>query len=165
MAEFESSISYGLERLGYTDTNFSLKPEQKAAVQHLYNGRDVFVWLPTGFGKSLCYEILPFVHDHSKRGCSDKSLVIVVSPLVSLMIDQTQCLRKKGVKAAILSTAASKVDKTLLATDDDLSTCSLLFCAPEAIMCSKWREDLQRPTVMNRVVAVTIDEAHCFSKW
>ena len=67
----------------------------------IYEGKDVFLWLPTGFGKSICYEILPFVFD-VKLARMD-SVVIVVSPLVSLMTDQTRSLRSRGVKAAIMS--------------------------------------------------------------
>ena len=65
----------------------------------------MFAWLPCGFGKSLCYEMLSFVFD-VKRVCVD-SLVIVVCPLVSLMIDEIRSLRRKGVHAAVLSTAGA----------------------------------------------------------
>ena len=66
-----------------------LKPEQLQAVHHMYDGRDVFLWLPTGFGKSIRYEVLPFLFDF-KLGKVDteSSGVIVVSPLVSLMVPQ-----------------------------------------------------------------------------
>ena len=93
------------------------------------------------------------------------SLVIVISPLVSLMVEQTRALRKVGVKAAILSSAAGKVDRTLVANEEDMCSCRLLFCAPEAIVCSTWRETMQSKSVAERDVAVAIDEAHCVSKW
>ena len=66
-----------------------LKPEQLQAVRYMYDGRDVFLWLPTGFGKSIRYEVLPFLFDF-KLGKVDteSSGVIVVSPLVSLMVPQ-----------------------------------------------------------------------------
>ena len=62
-----------------------LKPEQLQAVRHMYEGRDVFLWLPTGFGKSICYEVLPFLFDF-KLGKIDteSSSVVLVSPLESL---------------------------------------------------------------------------------
>ena len=81
------------------------------------------------------------------------------------MVEQTRALRDVGVKAAILSSAAGKVDPTLTATEEDLSTCRLLFCAPEALLCSTWRETVQGQDVADRVVAVAVDEAHCVSKW
>ena len=113
---------------------------------------------------SHCYEVLPFVFD-VKLGRVDSinSIVIVVSPLVSLMIDQARSLRARGVQAAILS-SASGVDKDLIAKEEDLGNSSVLFCAPESIVCSRWREALEKPELLTRVVAVCIDEAHCVSK-
>ena len=62
------------------------------------------MWLPNGFGKSLCYEVLPFVMDHKlSRIDAKSSLVLVVSPLIALMTDQVCSLRKRGVKAAVIS--------------------------------------------------------------
>ena len=69
-----------------------LKPEQLQAVRHIYEGRDVFLWLPTTFDKSICHEVLLFLLD-CKLGKSESSIVIVVSPLVSLMVDQVASLR------------------------------------------------------------------------
>ena len=66
----------------------TLKPEQKDCVQCIYEGKDVFVWLATGFGKTVYFDVLPFMFD-GRVG----SLVVVVSPLVSLMIDQVRSLR------------------------------------------------------------------------
>ena len=80
----------------------------------------VFLWLPTGFGKSVCYEVLPFLFDYKlgNSAASESSIVIVVSPLVSLMVDQVTSLRSHGVSAAIMSGhKAAVVDKALLATD------------------------------------------------
>ena len=122
----------------------------------------MFLWLPTGFGKSLCYEVLPFLFD-DKLG-KDNSVVIVVSPLISLMVDQVQSLRRRSIRAAIMS-CGSKVDKEFLATDDDMRDGRLLFCAPEAIDVSKWRDAIVKPEFSSRVVAIVIDEAHCVSKW
>ena len=66
--------------------HISLKKEQRASIEAIYTGRDVFMWLPTGYGKSICYQALPFIMD-CKRGvlCS---LVIVVSPLLALSDDR-----------------------------------------------------------------------------
>lgn len=158
--DLDSALSYALQRLGYQA--MMLKPQQRESVKCMYEGKDVFLWLPTGFGKSICYEVLPFVFD-VKLARVD-SVVIVVSPLVSLMTDQTRSLRSRGVKAAIMSSMGG-VEKDLLATADDLERSSFLFCAPEAIVCGRWRESLEKPELSDRVVAVAIDEAHCVSKW
>ena len=69
------------------------------------------------------------------------------------------------MRAAILSSACSKVDNTLLETAEDLIARKVLFYAFEAIACGSWREKLQNPEVSARVVAVASDEVHCVSKW
>ena len=157
----ERSIAYTLKCVGCP--SLSLKPEQKACVSYICDGKDVFLWLPTGFGKSICYEVLLFMFDMKLDRVGTRSLVIV-SPLVSLMIDQACSLRSRGVKVAVMS-SGSGVEKDLIATDDDLSNSSLLFCAPEAILSTRWREATEKPEVSCRVVAVVVDEAHCVSQW
>ena len=162
--QFAFLLSQAISKVG--KAGMVLKPEQLQAVCHVYEGRDVFLWLPTGFGKSICYEILPFLFD-LKLASGECSIVIVVSPLVSLMVDQVASLRSRGMRAAIMS-GHRGVDSELLATDRNVETgkFSLLFCAPEAIIASeKWREMLLRPPLSKIVVAVAIDEAHCVSKW
>ena len=87
-------VCYALLKLQMSKV--SLKVEQRAAMKAIYDGRDVFVWLPTGYGKSVCYQALPFLMDF-KRGLMDTekhSAVLVISPLVALMIDQVKSLRK-----------------------------------------------------------------------
>ena len=79
------NFSYVLEKITCSCT--VLKAEQAACIKHLFEGK---VWLSTGFGESLCYEVLPFIFD-DKLG-KNNSVVVVVSPLVSLMIDQVQSL-------------------------------------------------------------------------
>ena len=165
-SEFAEAVSYAVCKVG--KAGIVLKPEHLQSVRHMCDGRDVFLWLPTGFGKSICYELLPFLFDF-KLGKVDteSSSVIVVSPLVSLMVDQVTNLRSRGVRATIMS-GHKGVDKELLATDGDVvaGKFSLLFCAPEAIVgCERWRELLLRPPLSKRIVAVAIDEAHCVSKW
>ena len=105
--QFDDALSFSLQCLSRSD--LTLKPKQREILLNLFAKRNVFAWLPTGYGKSICYQVLPFLLSSSS---SAAGLVIVVSPLVSLMVEQTRALRKVGVKAAILSTAAGKVDKT-----------------------------------------------------
>ena len=146
-----------------------LKSEQIEAIQHLYNGKDVFLWLPTGFGKSICYEILPFIMDYKLGRCESGqrsySMVLVISPLVSLMVDQVTSLQQRGVTAAILSTQSSVADE-LTVRVSNINQYSILFCAPEAIVgVEKWRKILSNTSTSERIVAVAVDEAHCVSKW
>jgi len=123
MRRWSALYTYALERFGCPA--IALKTEQRDCIKYLYEGKDVFLWLPTGFGKSLCYEVLPFVLDDmlGRHG----SVVIVISPLVSLMVDQVQSLRQRSVNAAIMS--SGNVDRELMVTDEDFSRCSLLFSA------------------------------------
>ena len=124
--------------------------------------------MPTGFGKSICYTTLPFVFDY-KSGHRDvtsgsHSVVIVISPLLSLMTDQVTALRRVGAKSAIVSSGTG-VPRELLATEDDLKNISVLYCAPEALVGSRWREVVEKSSVSERIVAVVVDEVHCVSKW
>ena len=82
------------EKLGYT----KLRPNQEKVVEYFVQGRDVFVGLPTGSGKSLCYCILPTVFD-MLRGSNGLSIVVVVSPLIALMKDQVRTMKEKGMSA------------------------------------------------------------------
>ena len=93
---FNEAVTYALCAVG--KEFIVLKTEQLEAICHIYDGKD-------GFGKSICYETLPFVLDYKLQrvsGNTSSSVVLVVSPLVSLMADQVLSLRKRGVKAAIL---------------------------------------------------------------
>ena len=163
---FDECLAYTMKRIG--KDGLCIKDEQKQAIQDVYEGKDVFVWLPTGYGKSVCYECLPFLYDMKlDRHLSEqeRSVVLVISPLVSLMVDQVSSLRSRGVPAAILSSQGS-IDKSLLATEGDLSRFSLLFAAPEAIIgVGKWRNRFLEPPLCNQVVAIAVDEAHCLSRW
>ena len=127
--EFPVALSVAMSKL---TLSFTLKPEQRACVKSMFAGRDVFLWLPTGFRKSVCYEVLPFMYDYKLGRDTGSSLVLVISPLVSLMVDQVASLRKRGVKAAIVSSisaSGSTISKEFLAQTVDLSSASLLFCA------------------------------------
>lgn len=132
----------------------------------VYDGEDVFVCLPTGFGKSICFHTLPFVFDFKLQTGSRKSIVVVVSPLIALMADQVRNLRDRGVKAVVVSSSSRDgISKEFLATESTLASASIIFCSPEALVLAKWRDALEKPDVSDRICAVAVDEAHCISKW
>ena len=163
-ATFEEHLQQALCHLSCP--SLQLKPEQKSSIQYVYDGKDVFVWLPTGFGKSMCYQVLPYLFDAKLGSQVDSpSAVLVISPLVSLMVDQVRSLRLRGSRAAMMSSESRVPDKELIATDNDLAKASYLFSAPEAILGSRWRDAMENSVLKNRVIAVAIDEAHCVSKW
>ena len=111
----------------------------------------------------MCYQTLPFLLDY-KYGLQRRSAVLVVSPLISLMIDQVQKLRAKSVKSSIV-TSSRNVELDLLASDSSLRTDSIFYCALEALVVPRWRASFEDPALSGRIVAVVIDEAHCVSKW
>ena len=145
-----------------------LKSGQEAAIRDVYDGNDVFVWLPMGYGKSICYQVLPYLLD-SKLGRVDASpvdqcVVLVICPLISLMVDQVTALQLQGVGAVILSGNAG-VDKNLL-TDIQAGRFKLLFSSPEAVTGpSKWKDLMLTSPLCHQIVALVVDEAHCVYKW
>ena len=90
----DRAISKATEELRHSE----LRPNQLAVLRRFMNGRDVFVCLPTGSGKSLCYCLLPKVFDKLKP-CTHSSIVVVVSPLISLMKDQVRAMMERNISA------------------------------------------------------------------
>ena len=141
-------------------SHLGLKDEQERAMRAILEGNDVFMLLPTGFGKSICYQALPFLFNH-KLGLAvtQKRAVLMVSPL---------SLRERSVEAVVISSGSretSAVDKEFLATEENMKSASIIFSSPEALAYTKWRQVLEHPSVSSRVCAIVIDEAHCVSKW
>jgi ATP-dependent DNA helicase RecQ len=151
------------EHLARTFGLAALRPQQELAVSAFLAGRDVLAVLPTGFGKSLCYQ-LPAV-TLARRGLG---ATLVVSPLIALMNDQVSSLRARGVKACALhSSVPWEEQRAVLA---DLSAQELVYVSPERLENPRVRRALQpshaaqgvhRPAVAR----VVIDEAHCISEW
>ncbi|XP_064392440.1 ATP-dependent DNA helicase RecQ-like [Halichondria panicea] len=135
--DIQEALAYALSCV--KQEGLILKEQQVRALKLLSEGRDVFVWFPTGYGKSLCYQLLPFLMDYklgrTKGPLVARSVVFVISPLVSLMIDQVRSLNTGGVSAAILSSNKG-IDRSLVATNKDVSDGKycLLFTAPEAVV-------------------------------
>ena len=130
----------------------SFRPLQEEIIRDSLAGRDVFALLPTGGGKSLCFQLPALARD---------GLTVVVSPLIALMKDQVDALQASGIAATFLnsSLAADESRKRLRGLHN--GEYRLLYAAPERLMLSGFLEDLQRWNV--RLIAV--DEAHCISEW
>ena len=125
---------------------------QQAIIEHIAAGNDALVLMPTGGGKSLCYQVPALLRD---------GVGVVVSPLIALMQDQVEALRQVGVRAEFLNStlnaeAASRVEQALLAGELDL-----LYVAPERLLTSRFLSLLDRAPV----ALFAIDEAHCVSQW
>ena len=97
-------------------------------------------------------------------GSQKYSLMLVVSPVIALMVDQVTSLKKGSVYSSVV-TSSDGIDKDFLATDRSLSTDSLPFFAPEALVQSKWRYCIDDAEVSQGMLALVFDEAHCVSRW
>ena len=155
--EISGAIDKAARNLGYSDA----KPDQKKAVTAFVSGSDVFVSLPTGSGKSFCYWCLPDVFDRIKGRCGE-SMVLVVSPLVALMMDQVASLANRGVRAIHVS---SELDEKAIEEIHE-GKYQILFFSPEQLLQNlAWREMLLSPIYNKNLVGFVVDEAHCVKKW
>lgn len=137
-----------------------LKLEQEKAIQSFVQGCDVFVSLPTGYGKSLIYGLLPGIFNRL-RG-RDKSVVLVVSPLTALMNDQVASFTAKGIAAVHVCERLSKQDKAAVQQGEY----RIIFISPETLFASlEWRNLLCTDLYRQNLVAFVVDEAHCVKKW
>lgn len=130
----------------------SLRPIQEEAIRAGLKGRDSLVVMPTGGGKSLCYQAPPLLLNR---------LAVVVSPLISLMKDQVDGLRLAGYPAAALYSGVSAEESRQAEQDLASGSLRLLFLAPERLLTASMLTRLARLEVS----AFAIDEAHCISQW
>jgi ATP-dependent DNA helicase RecQ len=141
-----------LDVFGYS----SFRGEQQAVVEHVAGGGDALVLMPTGGGKSLCYQIPSLL----RRGVG-----IVVSPLIALMQDQVDALRQLGVRAAFYNSsldaaAAREVFIALVRGELDM-----LYVAPERLLLANFLNTLKQVQDGPGLALFAIDEAHCVSQW
>lgn len=156
--QVEAAIKTAFTQLGYA----TVRAEQKEAAREFVKGRDVFVSIPTGSGKSLCYGCLPIVFD-ILRDAPETSIVIVVSPLKALMLDQVEAFTRKGMRAVYVGAEDEKHDSDEKVRQGGFS---LVFMSPEALVSGcTWRETLRSPVYQRNLAAVVVDEAHCIEKW
>jgi ATP-dependent DNA helicase RecQ len=136
---------------GYT----TFRPLQQEAMQAILGGRDSVVVLPTGGGKSLCFQAPALVRD---------GLAVVVSPLISLMKDQVDTLVGNGVPAALLNSTLSADERSSVMSGVREGRFRLLYVSPERL-AGEGGDSFQNWLSRNNVSFVAIDEAHCISQW
>lgn len=134
----------------------TFRPGQREVIEALLEGRDALAVLPTGAGKSLCYQ-LPAV---ARQG-----LVVVASPLVALMQDQVGQLQRRGIAAACLHRDLPAAERQDLMQRLRQGRLRLLYLAPERLQLESTRQLLEEQHDAGRLVAVAVDEAHCISAW
>lgn len=128
------------------------RPGQDTIINTVLDGRDCLVVMPTGGGKSLCYQIPALVKD---------GLTVVVSPLISLMKDQVDQLLANGVAAACLNSTQTRDEQQAVMAGCRTGQIRLLYIAPERLMLENFLDHL----IHWNPVMVAVDEAHCISQW
>jgi len=133
---------------------------QQPVVEHVCAGGDALVLMPTGGGKSLCYQIPAIVRQRQGHGTT-----VVVSPLIALMHDQVGALHEAGVDAAFLNSTlsgeeAAQIEKRLMRGE-----ITLLYVAPERVTTPRFLTQLDTMYARGRLGLFAIDEAHCVSQW
>jgi ATP-dependent DNA helicase RecQ len=135
---------------GYSE----FRHQQEAIIQHILNGQDVLTLMPTGGGKSLCYQLPAVLMD---------GLTIVISPLIALMKDQVDSLNVNGIPAAFLNSSQSPNEQQHITDQLKNNQIKLLYLAPERLFGSG--SNLINFLKSLPVCLIAIDEAHCISHW
>ena len=141
-----------LAELGSTFGYSSFRPLQQETIEAILAGRDVFVLMPTGGGKSLCYQLPALLDD---------GLTVVVSPLIALMKDQVDSLRSRGVAATFINSSLDSAEVGRRQAAIARREIKLVYVAPERLMMPSFLQLLKAfpPTF------IAVDEAHCISEW
>jgi len=130
----------------------AFRPLQEEIVTRILRGQDAFVLMPTGGGKSLCFQLPALLRD---------GVGIVVSPLISLMKDQVDALRASGIRAAYYNSSLGQKAARQVLAELHAGRLDLLYIAPERLMSPGFLERLQDIDI----ALIAIDEAHCISQW
>ncbi len=130
----------------------SFRGDQQDIVDHVVSGGDALVLMPTGGGKSLCYQIPSLVREGTG---------VVISPLIALMQDQVDALRDLGVRAGFLNSTQFPDERSMVEAEFLAGELDLLYLAPERLRTEQTTRLLER----GRIALFAIDEAHCVSQW
>ncbi|MEZ6195920.1 MAG: RecQ family ATP-dependent DNA helicase [Planctomycetota bacterium] len=136
------------ERFGHED----FLPLQAAIVEHVLAGGDALVLMPTGAGKSLCYQLPALVRP---------GLTIVLSPLIALMQDQVEALERKGVPATYINSSLGAAERERRLREVEEGKHRLLYVTPERFR----QEAFRRAIARCEIAMLAVDEAHCISSW
>eukprot|EP00795_Rhopilema_esculentum_P014506 gene14506-5566_t len=165
--KFEEALELACRRYMSIENLYeNLHQEQKVAMRKLLGGNDIFFSAPTGFGKSLIFQILPIMTDIILDQLPGTSTVIVISPLKSLMIDQVSFLNKETGITAIALTDTNEMESDELFEHITEDCISLIYASPETLLSIKrWRTIASSPAFRKNCVGLIIDEAHCLIHW
>ena len=153
MIQVDTSVQHTLkERLKEIFGYSQFRGEQESIIHSIMGGNNTFVIMPTGAGKSLCYQ-LPAI--------TNEGVAIVISPLIALMKNQVDQLNAFGINAQFLNSTLNKAEITKVKKDALDGTLKLLYIAPESLTKEENLDFLQRANIS----FVAVDEAHCISEW
>jgi len=130
----------------------SFRPLQEEIIQSVLDGKDTLALLPTGGGKSLCFQVPALARE---------GICLVVSPLIALMKDQVDNLKKRGIPAAAIHSGMHPDEIRIVLDNCCYGKTKLLYVSPERLTTDKMREALKRM----KVNLLAVDEAHCVSQW
>ena len=130
------------------------RPLQKDIITNVLKGHDTLAVMPTGGGKSLCYQLPALIMP---------GITVVVSPLISLMQDQVSSLKTSGIQSAFLNSTQSWEEYCKTVDEIKSGQIKIVYLSPEGLATSKIRELLSSPEL--KISCITIDEAHCISQW
>ena len=129
----------------------SFRPLQKDIIDHIITGKDALVLMPTGGGKSICYQIPALMLD---------GVALVVSPLISLMKDQVDALQANGIAAEALNSSNEEYFNRIIRTRCQNGEIKILYISPERLITEiPWLQQFVK------ISMIAIDEAHCVSQW
>ena len=128
------------------------RSSQKEIIEHTLAGKHSLVLMPTGMGKSLCYQVPALLMD---------GLTVVISPLISLMKDQVDQLRSLGIDAAFVNSSLSKAERLRRYRDIENGKYKILYVSPERFRKSDFAEIISK----RKISLLAVDEAHCVSQW
>ena len=130
----------------------SFRRGQEEIIDEIINGRDVLAIMPTGGGKSICYQIPALILD---------GVTIVISPLISLMKDQVDTLNSTGINSAFLNSSLSMYEFNEIMNGIENNKYKIIYVAPERLLSNEFITAITKI----KISQIAIDEAHCVSQW
>lgn len=136
--------------------------QQEAIIQHVLDGQHALVIMPTGMGKSVCYQIPALMLSHQRPADGPRRrLTLVISPLIALMKDQVDSMQRKAIQAVYINSSLSRRDREQRYKQVGEGKFDLLYVTPERFRKSEFREVIAR----REISLLAVDEAHCISEW
>ena len=137
----------------------SFRPPQGEVIEHVLSGGHALIIMPTGGGKSLCYQVPALTLAERNQHC--RGLTLVISPLIALMKDQVDVLRARGIKAAFINSSLKREQRLQRYRSVAKGRYDLLYVTPERFRKPDFLEVLAK----NKIHLLAVDEAHCISEW